>query len=499
VLFPGDADMNGLISRDDAHPALVSPGRPHAEAIRYDELNELVESLARQLAATGLEPGDRLAMVFSNSPEFVVGFLAAIRCGAATAPLNPQYTKHEFADYLADIQPRAVLYLNEAVPAASAAAATHRISEWHLETDERRRLRVRESTGTSDEPLPQEDTIALLLHTSGTTGKPKQVPLRQSNLLHAARTVADSYELGPEDVSYCVMPLFHVHGLVASTLGALHTGGTVVIPPRFSASRFWTDVEDHQATWFSAVPTIHHVLAARSVPQRHTLRFARSCSSPLPMPLQHELEERLGRPVLQAYGMSEAAHQIASNPLPPKESRAGTVGFATGVDVSVVDPDWNHLGAEQGGEIVVRGPSVIDAYLDNEDANAAQFRDGWFRTGDNGSISNDGYITLRGRVKELINRGGEKISPYEVEDVVLAHPGVSEAVVFAAPDVKYGEQVAAAIVATDGSLSAEDVRAHCVEHVAEFKVPTQISIVDEIPKGPTGKVQRRLLAELLDE
>ena len=293
------------------------------------------------------------------------------------------------------------------------------------------------------------------------------------------------------------MPLFHVHGLVASTLGALHSGGTVVLPPRFSAGRFWEDVEAHQATWFSAVPTIHHVLAAGAIPSHHSLRFSRSCSSPLPVPLQHELEERLGVPLLQAYGMSEAAHQMASNPLPPNECRAGTVGLATGVEVAVVDPGWTHLGAGQEGEIVVRGPSVIDGYLDNEEANASQFHDGWFRTGDSGSISEDGYIALHGRLKELINRGGEKISPYEVEDVVLTHPGVAEAVVFAAPDEKYGEQVAAAVVASDETLTADDVKAHCAGHVAEFKVPSQVSIVGEIPKGPTGKVQRRLLADLL--
>jgi acyl-CoA synthetase (AMP-forming)/AMP-acid ligase II len=190
---------------------------------------------------------------------------------------------------------------------------------------------------------------------------------------------------------------------------------------------------------------------------------------------------------------------MASNPLPPKESRAGTVGLATGVDVAVLDPDWNQVPAGQEGEIAVRGPSVIEGYLDNEEANATQFRDGWFRTGDSGSVSADGYIELHGRLKELINRGGEKISPYEVEDVLLTHPGVAEAVVFAAPDAKYGEQVAAAVVPGDCELSADGIRAHCGEQLAGFKVPSQVSIVDEIPKGPTGKVQRRLLAELLSK
>ena len=390
-------------------------------------------------------------MVIPNAPEFVVAFLAAIRCGAATAPLNPQYTPHEFTDYLTDIQPRAILYLDESVPAAHAAATDLGIEEWHLTPDQAHRLRLREATGRSSEPLPEEDAVALLLHTSGTTGKPKGVPLHQSNLLHAAATVAESYELGPQDVSYCVMPLFHVHGLVASTLATLHSGGTVVVPPRFSASRFWDDVQTHAATWYSACRRFITSSLPRAIPSQHGLRFARSCSSPLPVPLQRDLEEQLGVPLLQAYGMSEAAHQMASNPLPPKESRAGTVGMATGVEVAVLDPDWNQVPAGEEGEIAVRGPSVIDAYLDNEEANASQFRDGWFRTGDSGSVSADGYIELHGRLKELINRGGEKISPYEVEDVLLTHPSVAEAVVFAAPDAKYGEQVAAAVVASDAA------------------------------------------------
>jgi acyl-CoA synthetase (AMP-forming)/AMP-acid ligase II len=490
--------LNGLISRSDDHPALVDPRRAE-DAIRYAELEGLVVRLARQLAAVGLLPGKRLAMVIPNSPEFVVAFLAAIRCGAATAPLNPQYTPHEFTEYLTDIRPRAILYLDESMPAAHEAAVDLGIQEWHLAADPTDRIRLREADKPSSAALPEEDAVALLLHTSGTTGKPKGVPLRQSNLLHAAATVADSYELGARDVSYCVMPLFHVHGLVASTLATLHTGGTVVVPPKFSASRFWSDVQTHGATWYSAVPTIHHVLSAEGVPDKHGLRFARSCSSPLPVPLQHDLEAQLGVPLLQAYGMSEAAHQMASNPLPPKESRAGTVGLATGVDIAALDRDWNQVAAGEEGEIAVRGPSVIDAYLDNEEANASQFRDGWFRTGDSGSVSADGYIELHGRLKELINRGGEKISPYEVEDVLLTHPGVAEAVVFAAPDAKYGEQVAAAVVPGDGGLSADDVRAHCGEQLAGFKVPVQVSIVDEIPKGPTGKVQRRLLAELLSK
>jgi acyl-CoA synthetase (AMP-forming)/AMP-acid ligase II len=346
---------------------------------------------------------------------------------------------------------------------------------------------------------PSPDAIALLLHTSGTTGRPKLVPLRQRNLAHSMRTIAASYELTERDVSLCVMPLFHVHGLVASTLSALHAGGTVVAPPRFSASAFWPDAVSHGATWYSAVPTIHHVLAAASettpVPE-HSLRFARSCSSALPPSLQETLEERFGVPVLQAYGMTEASHQMASNPLPPGERRAGTVGPATGIEVAVVDDEWQPVAVGAAGEVVVRGASVVDGYLDSPEATATSFRDGWFRTGDSGRLSADGYLTLEGRLKELINRAGEKISPHEVEDALLEHPAVAQAVAYALPDAKYGEQVAVAVV-LGGDTSADDLTRHCRERLAAFKVPVSISMVERIPTGPTGKVQRRLLADLL--
>src|SRR5205823_7009561 len=251
--------------------------------------------------------------------------------------------------------------------------------------------------------------------------------------------VARSYALAPDDVSLCPMPLFHVHGLVASTLATLSTGGVVVVPERFNPLSFWRVAHEHGATWYSAVPPLHQLLLARAAAGAgrpsgaERLRFIRSCSAPLAPQMMHELEAAFGAPVLEAYGMTEAAHQMASNPLPPEERKPGSVGRGTHVEISIMDANGRHLGIGEHGEVVIRGPNVIGGYENNPEANAASFTDGWFHTGDQGYLDADSYLTLVGRIKELINRGGEKISPREVDEVLLAHPAIAEAVCFGVP------------------------------------------------------------------
>jgi acyl-CoA synthetase (AMP-forming)/AMP-acid ligase II len=489
--------LSALIERRDAHPALVIPGS--GIAVSYEQLHLAVERVARELAGAGVRPGDSVAMSFANEPQMVLCFLGIVAAGAGAAPLNPAYTTDELVTYLSDLKPRLMLVHGRAGDACARACDRLGIDVVGAHGSGPANVSLRTGVGAGAVPAGDPDTVALLLHTSGTTSKPKVVPLRQRNLAMSVRSIAATYRLGPDDVSHCVMPLFHVHGLVASTLATLATGGTVLVPSRFSAGTFWSDTVSHGVTWYSAVPTIHGILTARAAAQpvpEHRLRFARSCSSALPSTLQEEAEERLRVPLVQAYGMTEASHQMTSNPLPPEQRRPGSVGRATGVEVGILDERWRLLGPGQTGEVAVRGPSVVDGYRDNPEANASQFRDGWFRTGDLGSLSADGYLTLDGRIKEMINRGGEKISPLEIEDVLLRHPAVSEAAVYARPDAKYGEQVAAAVVAGDGATES-GLRAHCAAVLAGFKVPVSVAIVDEIPKGPTGKVQRRLLAELV--
>jgi acyl-CoA synthetase (AMP-forming)/AMP-acid ligase II len=291
------------------------------------------------------------------------------------------------------------------------------------------------------------------------------------------------------------MPLFHVHGLMGASLSTLNSGGSLVIPPRFSASTFWDLQRDTSATWYSAVPTIHQILLMRADDDnapRESFRFIRSCSSALAPAVFERLEDRFGAPVLEAYGMTEASHQMSSSPMPPGERIPGTVGKATGVQVAIMDMEAKgDLQKANGiGEIVIKGDNVMHGYNNNPEANAEAFVDGWFRTGDQGFLSDAGYLTLTGRIKELINRGGEKISPLEIDGILLKHPAVSEAVCFAVPDEKYGEVVHAAVV-LKGDADQDSIRSHCSELMADFKVPDVVYIADELPRTATGKIQRR--------
>jgi oxalate---CoA ligase len=490
------ATLRQLLTRSDNHPALVVP--ESGVTLSYAALQRALDRGAGRLAALGAGEGDRVALVAANGPALVVAFLAIVASGAAAAPLNPALSVAELTAELNDLRVSRLLHDGSAAAATAAAEANVPASVMGL-TDGL--LHVDGAAGDPLDAASNADALALLLHTSGTTSKPKTVPIRQRNLVASTAAVAQTYGLTGDDVTMCVMPLFHVHGLVATVLGTLSTGGTVVLP-RFRPSAFWDDVATHGATWYTAVPTIHSRLLARVVElptlPAHRLRFARSCSAPLPATLWQRYEETTGVPLVEAYGMTEAAHQMASNPLPPGERRPGTVGRATGIEVAALNDDWQPVPAGTEGEVAVRGPSVVDEYLDNRAATAAGFRDGWFRTGDVGRLSPDGYLTLVGRLKELINRAGEKISPYEVEDVLLAHPAVAEAAAYPVPDEKYGEQVGVVVVLR-AEATPRELAAHCADRLAAFKRPARVTILPEIPKGPTGKVQRRNLATLVDQ
>ena len=323
------------------------------------------------------------------------------------------------------------------------------------------------------------------------------MPIRQRHLAASAINIAGFYRLGAADTTYCVMPLFHIHGLAGVVLSTLASGGTVAVPRRVVPSRVAGELERLGVTWVSAVPTIlRRLLPALEAHPPADLRFGRTSSSALPVEMIESFESALDVPLLEAYGMTEASHQMTSNPLPPNTRRPGSVGIAAGAEVRVVDVDWRPLPAHAVGEITVRGPGVIDGYLENPEANQQSFRDGWFRTGDLGRITDDGYLSIVGRIKEMINRGGEKIAPREVDEALLLHPSVAEAVAYGAPHPKYGE-VVHAVVVTSGPLEERELRDHCAEILASFKIPDRVTFLDEIPKGATGKVQRHTLAELL--
>ena len=494
------ASLRQLITRSDSHPALVAP--ESGTTLSYGALQQALDRAAGRLAASGVRAGDRVALAAAGGPAMIVAFLAVVASGAAGAPLNPALGVAELVAELDDLRVSRLLHDGAARAATAAAeagvpASAIGIADGLLEVD-----------GQAGEPRTDAagpDTLALLLHTSGTTSKPKTVPIRQRNLVASAGAVARTYQLTGDDVTMCVMPLFHVHGLVATVLATLSTGGTVVLP-RFRPSAFWDEAARYGATWYTAVPTIHARLLAQAralaSPPEHRFRFVRSCSAPLPAVLWRDYEEAVGVPLVEAYGMTEAAHQMASNPLPPGERRPGTVGLATGTEIAVLDDDWRPVPAGERGEVAVRGPSVVNEYLDNPAATRAAFRDGWFRTGDVGRLSADGYLSLVGRVKELINRAGEKISPYEVEDVLLSHPAVAEAAAYPVPDETYGEQVGVVVVlrgVAGAEVTPRELIAYCGDRLAAFKRPARVTILPEIPKGPTGKIQRRNLAGLVGE
>ena len=356
-------------------------------------------------------------------------------------------------------------------------------------------------TARRDAPAPSPDDVALFLHTSGTTSRPKGVPLTHGNLAASIKNISDTYRLTPDDIAMVVMPLFHVHGLIGVSLSTLSTGGSLVVPPRFSASRFWDEQKESGATWYSAVPTIHQILLARADEDgalHSSFRLIRSCSSALAPVVFEQLEARFGAPVLEAYGMTEASHQMSSNLLPPGDRMPGTVGKGTGVDIGIMDDDGNLVSTGGLAEVVIRGANVTHGYHNNPDANAEAFTNGWFRTGDQGFLDADGTLTLTGRLKELINRGGEKISPLEVDAALLGHPAVAEAVCFGVPHTMYGEAVQAAVVVS-ADTDEDAIRAYCGEHLAGFKVPDRVYIIDTMPRTATGKIQRRHIAAMFNE
>ncbi len=481
-----------LLESSESGHALVCPD--DGQALTGDQLAAIVDALAGRLHTLGVRPGDHVAVVLDDGPELIKILFALAAVGAAAAPLNPAYTAPEYAFFLGDLAPRLLLAAAGHATAAREAAGSVPIVDVVRRAGEHPALLANgeEASHSPGYEPGGPDDVALLLHTSGTTSRPKQVPLLQRNLVASARAMASFYDLGPDDRSYCAMPLFHVHGLVGSTLAPLAARGTVVVPRRFAPNRCWRQVREHGVTWLSASPTFHQVILRHIDQPAEMLRFTRSCSSALTPAVMERTEQAYGVPVLQAYGMTETSHQIASNPLPPAPRQADSVGVSAGASVRVVDDSWEDVATGVAGEVVVAGAGVTPGYLGNDDANAASFRDGWFRTGDIGVLV-DGYLSLKGRLKEMIIRGGDNISPTEIDEVLLAHPAVSEAVCFGVDDEMYGQVVEAAVVLSQ-SVTVQELAAHCRRSLAAYKVPGTIRVVDAIPRTPTGKVQRRRVA-----
>jgi len=482
----------------DSHTAVIVPElRLH---VSYDALRQQVLAMANALASAGIRRGDAVAIALPNGLPAIVSFLAASIVGTA-APLNPAYPYEEFLFFLGDTDARILLCPPVGAEIARSAALDRKIPVFSVEMSGEGNVHLVDAPTGVTATEPTADDIALILHTSGSTGRPKRVPLRHFNLAVSSANIANAYALSEEDVSLCIMPLFHVHGLIGSTMSTLLSGGAVVVPTKFNALSFWRTVKEHRVTWYSGVPTMHQLLLARShhkPAEAATLRFIRSCSAPLSPELIHKIEELFGVPFVEAYGMTEAAHQMTSNPLPPRHRKAGSVGVATGLRISIMDLEGHHLGTNQRGEIVIQGANVFRGYESNPEANARAFVHGWFRTGDEGLLDEDCYLHLTGRIKDIIIRGGENIAPHEVDEILLRHPAVAAAVTFGCAHPTLGEEVFAAVVLHEPHGATESALIkHCRELLAEYKCPKKIYLVKSIPTTATGKIRRRAVAAAL--
>jgi acyl-CoA synthetase (AMP-forming)/AMP-acid ligase II len=426
----------------------------------------------------------------------------ATACAATTAPLNPAYRRDEFDFYLSDLNARA-LVIQQGMDSPAREVAAERgipIIELVPEPVSAGAFTLHAPTSMSGPPAqagaPEGEDVALVLHTSGTTSRPKIVPLRQTNVTASAAHIAETLALTPEDSCLNIMPLFHIHGLIAAVLSSLGSGGSVVCTPGFNAFKFFAWFAEAKPSWFTAVPTMHQTLLGLAARNAETiaagrLRFIRSSSASLPPQVMTAVEEAFGVPMIESYGMTEAAHQMASNPLPPHARHAGSVGLAAGPDVATMNEAGEILPRGALGEVVIRGRNVTAGYEANPAANASAFVNGWFRTGDEGIIDAEGYLRLTGRLKEIIIRGGEKISPLEVDTVLMDHPAVAQVVTFAVKHDKLGEEVGAAVVLREGAtLDEHGLRDFASTRLAAFKVPRRIVFLAEIPKGATGKLQR---------
>ena len=492
-----------------ATPDAIAMSAPSATPLSYGGLHQLIAQTQQTLNAMGIGRGDRVGIVLPNCPEMATAFVAVANACTA-APLNMAYRADEFEFYLSDLKAKALIVATGSDTPARAVAA--KLGVAILELTAQPELGAGSFTlsssaalgaATTKGGLAQTDDVALILHTSGTTSRPKIVPLTHRNVCASARNISAMLKLTQADRELHVMPLFHIHGLIAGVLAPMAVGSQIFCTPGFNALKFFAWMKECKPTWYTAVPTMHQTILSRAagnmdVIEANPLRFIRSSSSSMPTQVITELEKVFKAPLIESYGMTEAAHQMASNPLPPAKRIPGSVGIAAGPEVAIMDLSGNLMPAGEIGEVVIRGENVTLGYENNDKANAEAYTNGWFRTGDQGAMTEDGYLSLTGRLKEIINRGGEKISPLEVDEVLMDHPAVMQVVTFAMPHPKLGEDVAACVVLREGqALTERELRDFAATKLADFKVPKKILFMPEIPKGATGKLQRIGLAAKL--
>ena len=469
--------------------AVVFP--ENGETLTWQALRDEARALARQLSGLGIAKGESVAIIHPNGREGLVATYATLYGGFRATMINLAAGPDAIA-YALDHSGARFAFVHSSQSQTFASVAPDGVA----------RLEVDPSDAVSELAQIGPDDHALLMYTSGTTGKPKGVVHSHSSLLAGGCTTAVAHKLTAQDLGFCVLPIYHINGLCVTVMGALVSGGSLAMVSRFSARKFWDQVETGHATWFSVVPTIiSHLLHGTVDPNdatRNRLRFGRSASSALAVETQSGFETRFDVPIIETMGLTETAAQILSNPLPPGIRKIGSPGIGYGNDVQIMTAELSEAARGTEGEIAIRGPNVMREYLHNPDATAATFAGEWLRTGDLGRMDKDGYVFVTGRLKELIIKGGENIAPREIDEVLYGHNDIIEAAAFARPCAQYGERVEAAVAICDGSKLAEaDLLSMCTQRLGAFKSPERIHFMKELPKGPSGKIQRLKLSEIL--
>ena len=459
-------------------------------ALTWPALRAAAHAVAAQLTAQGIGKGESIAILHPNGREGVIALFGLLYGGFRATMINLAAGRDAIA-YALDHSDARAAFVHPDATAIFEQSRPDGLDALSMSND---------AAETKLHNVAPADH-ALLMYTSGTTGRPKGVVHSHASLLAGGWTTAIAHALTADDRGLCVLPIYHINGLCVTVMGALVSGGSLAMCARFSAGKFWAQAEHSGATWFSVVPTIiSHLLHGQADPDAATkdrLRFGRSASSALSPDVQTAFETRFSVPIIETMGLTETAAQILSNPLPPGVRKIGSPGRAYGNEVAILGADFQPLPAGTEGEIAVRGPNVMLEYLKNPDATAGTFAGDWLRTGDLGKVDADGYFYVTGRLKELIIKGGENIAPREIDEALYSHNDVIEAAAFARPCASYGERVEAAVKVRAGSaLGANDLISICVQKLGKFKAPDSVHFLDELPKGPSGKIQRMKLAEI---
>ena len=493
--------IRSLINNNDNEDIAITSS--DGNKIKYSDLKKHVFNISGQLSNKGILNSDRAVIVLPNGPEMATSFLA-VSSYMSAAPLNPSYKLNEYEFYLKDLMPKIVIVEKDSTNPVVKAAERLGIEVCEIKKIAGAPIGIFNLNDKSSSfQLSKETDEALVLHTSGTTSRPKVVPLTNKNIYSSSINISNTLKLNSEDHCYNIMPLFHIHGLIAILCSSIFAGASVYASDGFNALKFLDIAKKEKISWYSGVPTMHQAILMRAkknikLAENLSLRLIRSSSASLPPAVFEELRDVFKTTVIEAYGMTEASHQMTSNPMPPQVQKAGFVGKPAGPEVCIMDIEGNIQKNGNEGEICIRGDNVTAGYENNDQANKSSFLNGWFRTGDQGFFDNDGYLKISGRLKEIINRGGEKVSPLEIDNVLMEHEAIEQIITFGVKDKLLGEAIGAAIVLKSNAKCSEiDIKNYARNNLADFKVPKYICFLKEIPKGATGKLQRIGLAEKL--